>query len=288
MSNKKSKNKKHSKVKSTNAYSSSQQKYDPAFNQQNIYVDNTKSKNKINEQNDNMSNIENENVAFNNAEQTSKSQSEKEAHMNESVNGGLNNQENQKFENIDYKNSLEQTQYELEKLKVLYSNSQLECNKLKLLLDNERKQLITKLEEKSKIAQTQVEEKLAHLESSKKEEIIKMKENISTDIVIAFIDPILLFESSIQNSPKDNPAINAYLQGYTMIVNMFKEKLDSLGVEQIDVRVGDAFNEKFMYAFDVEEDPEFEPNKVIRVVGKGFVLGENKKIIKYVSVVVSK
>lgn len=305
MSNTKPLNKKTTKVKSKNTVNVSQPKPNDKVNEKISEVEN------IQKQNINTENIVNETIVdqkvrasenanehtstINNQEQIKESDNKKDAppippqsndQKNSEHNNHKNNHDNKKPDSIDYNKIIEQNQYELEKLKVLYSNSQLECNKLKMILDTERKQLITKLEEKSKAAQLQVEQKLSHLELTKQEEIQKMKENISSDIIIAFIDPILLFESSIQNSPKDNPAVSAYLQGYSMIINMFKDKLDSLGVQQIDVRVGDVFNEKFMAAFDVEEAPGIEPNKVIRVVGKGFVL--NKKIIKYVSVVVSK
>lgn len=300
MSNTKPLNKKSTKVKSKSTVNPAQPKPNDKLHEQNVEVGNIQSETKVNENIVDQKVHAQENIKeheqtvrhqepvkeFDNKKEVPEIPTQTNDQKNNEQNVQPNHQDNKKPGSTDYNKIIEQSQFELEKLKVLYSNSQLECNKLKMILDNERQQLITKLEEKSKAAQLQVEQKLSHLELTKQEEIQKMKENISSDIIIAFIDPILLFESSIQNSPKDNPAVSAYLQGYSMIINMFKDKLDSLGVQQIDVRVGDVFNEKFMAAFDVEEAPGIEPNKVIRVVGKGFVL--NKKIIKYVSVVVSK
>ncbi|MGL4952139.1 MAG: nucleotide exchange factor GrpE [Mycoplasma sp.] len=176
---------------------------------------------------------------------------------------------------------------EIQNLKISYSNLQEENLKLKRLLEDERKQFLLKVEEKSKKAQELIDNKEKALEISKKEEIEKVKHSFIEEMLNEFLDPILLFESTITNSSQNpNPAIAGYLQGYVMIINMFNEKLDSLGVSQINVKVGDDFNENFMTAFDVEENTSFQPNKVVKIVKKGFVY--NNKIIKYVSVVVSK
>ncbi|MGL4948027.1 MAG: nucleotide exchange factor GrpE [Mycoplasma sp.] len=177
--------------------------------------------------------------------------------------------------------------FEMEKLNVKYSNLFDENLKLKKVLDEERNQLKQKLEQKAIQAQEIVDAKLLKIESDKSEDIKKAKNSFAEDLINEFLDPILLFESTITNgSNNPNPAVVSYLQGYIMIINMFNEKLDSLGVTQINVNVGDEFNENFMTAFDVEENPAFKPNKVVKVVKKGFVY--NEKIIKYVSVVVSK
>lgn len=188
--------------------------------------------------------------------------------------------------NIDYKKLYDEQKIVFDKMRIQYANLTDELNKTRHTLESERKQLIFKLEEKSKVAQTKIDEKISKLEAEKKQEVEKLKSTIAEETILAFLEPILLFESTVLNSPSNNPMISAYLQGYNMIINMFKEQLDHLGVEQINVKVGETFNENYMSAFDVEANPGFATNKVIRIVSKGFVL--KKKIIKYASVIVAK
>lgn len=161
-----------------------------------------------------------------------------------------------------------------------------ENNKAKIAFELERKQFITKLEEKAQLANKMIDEKKHQLENEKQEELKALKDAAYIDTISSFLEPILLFEQTIRNSP-NNPVIQSYIQGYTMIASMFNEKLNNLGVEEIDVNVGDEFNENFMEAFDVEHVDNMPPNKVLKVVSKGFVY-KAKKVIKFTSVIVSK
>ncbi|MGL4950958.1 MAG: nucleotide exchange factor GrpE [Mycoplasma sp.] len=196
-----------------------------------------------------------------------------------------NEEDIKKIQELELKNK--QLLLEHEKLVSRYSNLFDENLKLKKLLDDERQQLIHKLEEKSKKAQEIIDEKYKLLEDSKSEDIKKAKNSFAEELINDFLQPILLFETTIVSaSSNPNPAISGYVQGFMMIINMFNEKLDSLGVAQINVNVGDEFNEKFMSAFDVEQHPNIPPNKVVKIIEKGFVY--DKKVIKYASVVVSK
>lgn len=187
---------------------------------------------------------------------------------------------------LDYKQLYEeQIQAYLALLKKT-QNAEEELTKFKATQAQERQQLIQKLEEKSKQAQTLVQEKTEQLEKNMQSDVLKLQHKFATDLLLGLLDPILLLESSVLTGPKDNPAICAYLQGYKMIVNMFQERLNDLGVTALDVKVGDAFDANLMTAFDVVQDAKTPPNKVLKIVSKGFCY--NKKIIKYTSVVVSK
>ena len=169
----------------------------------------------------------------------------------------------------------------------LNTKKQLEDNiaNLTLALENERQQLINKLQMKSKEAQGLIDEKLQQLEENKKSELKEAKNKIYEDVLFKFIEPINLFEQTIISS-QNNPAIANYLQGFNMIVNMFKDVLAIMGVDEIDIKPGDEFNADWMSAFDVVDDSEFTTNKVVKVVSKGYVF--NGKILKFASVLVSK
>ncbi len=152
-------------------------------------------------------------------------------------------------------------------------------------LEDERQQMINKLQIKSKEAQKLVDDKLDELEKKKQDELAQLKSKVNEEVICQFLDPILLLDQTIESSA-NNSAIYNYLQGFKMIVNMFKDKLSMLGTEEIVVNVGDTFNENWMAAFDAIHDPKYPPNIVLKVVSKGYAL--KGKVIKYTSVVVSK
>ena len=145
--------------------------------------------------------------------------------------------------------------------------------------------MINKLQIKSKEAQKLVDDKLDELEKKKQDELAQLKSKVNEEVICQFLDPILLLDQTIESSA-NNSAIYNYLQGFKMIVNMFKDKLSMLGTEEIVVNVGDTFNENWMAAFDAIHDPKYPPNIVLKVVSKGYAL--KGKVIKYTSVVVSK
>ena len=157
--------------------------------------------------------------------------------------------------------------------------------KLRITLETERQQLIGKLEEKTALAKQQLEEKIIKIEQEKPEELLNIKDSVYMDVVSNFLEPFLLFEKTV-TTPVQNEIVRSYVEGYHMVVSMFKEALNNLNIQQILVNVGDEFNAEYMEAFDVEEVPGTPPNKVIKVVSKGFIYKD--KILKYTSVIVSK
>lgn len=157
--------------------------------------------------------------------------------------------------------------------------------KLKITLETERQQLIEKLEEKTALAKQQLEEKMIKIEQEKQDELLNIKDSVYMDVVSNFLEPFLLFEKTV-TTPVQNEIVRSYVEGYHMVVSMFKEALNNLNIQQILVNVGDEFNAEYMEAFDVEEVPGTPPNRVTKVVSKGFIYKD--KILKYTSVVVSK
>ncbi len=160
-----------------------------------------------------------------------------------------------------------------------------ENQKLKTGMEANQQQLINKLKEKQSEAKEQLEARLEQLEKDKASEIEHRRDSIYVDVVSQFLTPFLLFEKTI-TAPIANEAARNYVQGYSMICNMFKDTFNNLGIEQIVVNPGDEFNHNFMEAFDTESNPNFKPNQVTKVVDKGFVY--KGKVIKYTTVVVNK
>lgn len=170
----------------------------------------------------------------------------------------------------------------LKKIKILEESNSI----LKSQLDNQNSIFLEKIQQKTEQAQKLLDEKIAFYESKKNEEVSKIKSSVFEEIATSFLDPIILLQSIINSSPSD-PVVANYLQGFKMLLNQFDEKLSDLGVDEINVNVGDPFNELYMEAFDVVEDPNFPPHTVVKVVKKGFVVNESK-VLKHTLVIVSK
>lgn len=168
------------------------------------------------------------------------------------------------------------------KIKTLEDSNQV----LKSELDKQNLIFLEKIQQKTEQAQKLVDEKIAFYEAKKNEEVAKIRLSVFEDVASAFLDPIILLQSIVASSPSD-PVVANYLQGFTMLLNQFDDKLNELGVDEINVNVGDAFNELYMEAFDVVENSDYPPNTVIKIVKKGFVVNETK-VLKHTLVVVSK
>lgn len=82
-----------------------------------------------------------------------------------------------------------------------------------------------------------------------------------------------------------NTEIKNFLQGFEYIYNNIMSSIESEGVSEINVKNGDKFDEKFMYAIDTVEQ-EGEENIVVRVLGKGYKLHD--RIVRPAVVYVSK
>ena len=169
-----------------------------------------------------------------------------------------------------------------QKIKILEETNTL----LKSQLEKQNDLFLQKIQQKTEQAQKLLDEKIAFYENKKNEEVSKIKSSVFEDIASSFLDPIILLQSIINSSPAD-PIIANYLQGFKMLLNQFDEKLSDLGVDEINVNVGDPFNELYMEAFDVVEDNNFPPNTVVKIVKKGFVVNESK-VLKHTLVIVSK
>lgn len=174
---------------------------------------------------------------------------------------------------------------DLAKEKEKVTNLEISNVKLKFELDSERRNLITKIQEKSSQAQLLIDEKINELEEKKKVEISELKNKIFEDVICKFIDPVLLLEKTVSFG-STNPAINNYLQGFNMIIAMFNDKLKDLGVKEIDVKIGDEFNELYMEAFEVIENSGMKSDRIVEIINGGYVF--DNRVLKHVLVKVSK
>lgn len=205
----------------------------------------------------------------------------------ENIDNNINVDQNQKYDEstITWEQKYEVSLSLQRELKAKYEKLEKANSELKLDLFRERESLVEKLHEKSREAQSLVDKKNSELELRKEEEIRNIRLSIFDEVVSAFIDPICLLESTISNSPSD-PIIANYLQGFSMLSGMFKDKLEELGVEQISVNPGDIFNEHYMEAFDVVVNEDMPSNSVSKILKNGFAY--KNKVLKHTLVIVTK
>ena len=103
-----------------------------------------------------------------------------------------------------------------------------------------------------------------------------------------FIDNLLpvldSFHMALATTPT-NPEVANYCIGFQYIYRNLVSVLEAEGVSEIDPRIGGEFDPNIMDAMEVEET-DGEPNKVLRVVVKGYKIHD--RLVRPARVVVSK
>ncbi len=96
--------------------------------------------------------------------------------------------------------------------------------------------------------------------------------------------PILdAFHLALANDAK-NEEMKNFLTGFTFIYKNLVSVLENEGVKEIEPKINDEFNPSTMQAIETKVD-EQNPNKVIKVVTKGYKLHE--RLVRPAMVVVS-
>lgn len=89
-------------------------------------------------------------------------------------------------------------------------------------------------------------------------------------------------EQALQHS-FDNDAAKAIHEGIELTMKMFLDTLQKIGVEQINP-VNDNFNPQFHEAMSMIDHPDAEPNTVVEVFQKGYLL--NGRLVRPARVIV--
>lgn len=80
-------------------------------------------------------------------------------------------------------------------------------------------------------------------------------------------------------------AVKPLLEGMQLTLKMFQSVLDKMGVTTVNPQ-NEAFNPEFHQAMSMQETAEVEPNTVLAVMQKGYVL--NERLVRPAMVVVSR
>lgn len=92
-------------------------------------------------------------------------------------------------------------------------------------------------------------------------------------------------ELGIQASQQENATLETIREGMQMTMDLFKKILKKHGIEEIHP-IGEKFNPEHHQAMSQQESGEHEPNTVMSVMQKGYLL--NDRLVRPAMVVVSK
>lgn len=92
-------------------------------------------------------------------------------------------------------------------------------------------------------------------------------------------------ERTLEAADRNNEAVKPFLEGVELTYKSFLDVLGKNNIEQIDP-VGAPFDPQFHEAMSMVENPNVEPNTVLHVMAKGYIL--NGRLLRAAMVVVAK
>jgi len=92
-------------------------------------------------------------------------------------------------------------------------------------------------------------------------------------------------EMGLNAADTTDEAVAKLAEGMELTVKMFADALQKVGISPVDPQ-GEAFNPEFHQAMSMQETADAEPNTVIAVMQKGYLL--NERLVRPAMVVVSK
>ncbi len=114
-------------------------------------------------------------------------------------------------------------------------------------------------------------------------------ENAHKYAVKGFVESLLpvtdSMELGMQATEAENASLDSIREGMSMTMDMFIKTLEKNGITPVDP-LGEKFNPEHHQAMSMQEDEEAEPNTVLNVMQKGYLL--NDRLIRPAMVVVSK
>ena len=114
-------------------------------------------------------------------------------------------------------------------------------------------------------------------------------ENAHKYAVKGFVESLLPVSDSIElglsASNDENANLEAIREGMAMTLNLFTQMCEKNGIQAVDP-TGEKFNPEHHQAMSMQEDDSVEPNTVLNVMQKGYLL--NDRLIRPAMVIVSK
>ena len=163
-----------------------------------------------------------------------------------------------------------------------------EHEKIKKTVKNRLKEENAKLKDEIAELKNDLLKNRADLENFKKrmkDEAIKDRKYANQSLITEILTPLEFLDKAC-NFETESTELKNFLIGFQMIDKQFYQVLENDGLKEITVKIGDEFNPNYHHALETVETEEFEANKIVEVLSKGYTYKE--RIIKPVMVKVSK
>ncbi len=187
---------------------------------------------------------------------------------------------NQDSEKIEEEDSLEKNKKEEKKEKK---------DKLKKELDSKEEE-IASLKEQLEMFKDKYYRSIADMDNQRKQydkEYHQVLKYASQDLAEKLIPSFEMFSmviESVDNLPNE---VKPYIQGFDMVYRQMVQALESEGVSEIKVKIGDKFDHTIHSAMEAQEvEDESLENTIIKIVRKGYKIHD--RLIKPVTVIVGK
>lgn len=169
------------------------------------------------------------------------------------------------------KEEIRKLNFTIQNLTADNQNKQLKIESLERQINLLNENFKSEVMKKGTEAQSKLDSKIKEFQDKYESELKHAKKYAMKSSAIELIDIISNFELAV-NSNVTNPEIANYLKGFQMFASMFKNYLASNSIHEIQVNVNDDFNASIMQAFETQKSPGVAPNKVLKVVKKGYKL----------------
>ncbi|MBD5446142.1 MAG: nucleotide exchange factor GrpE [Mycoplasma sp.] len=160
---------------------------------------------------------------------------------------------------------------EIKELKATIEKNNLRIKELESQINKFNSDYKNELSAKERLAQQKVEQKIKEYQEKFEKDLNHVKKYALKDKAADLINIISNFESAVSSEVKDQAVAN-YLKGFQMFCSMFKNYLEDNNIKEIKINVNDDFNEKLMHAFETKKVENVSPNKVLKIVKKGYML----------------
>jgi molecular chaperone GrpE len=152
-------------------------------------------------------------------------------------------------------------------------------------IESLNKEYVEKVQQKTNEANNLLKQKTDELISKSQQELDQHKKYAIEKQASKLIEIINQFELSL-SYPQTDPKIVNYQNGFRMFLSMFKSLLGELGINEININIGDDFNPQYMECIEFQDEPNVADNKVIKIMTKGYKLHD--RIVQVATVVLNK
>ncbi|HZI95652.1 MAG TPA: nucleotide exchange factor GrpE [Candidatus Paceibacterota bacterium] len=123
-------------------------------------------------------------------------------------------------------------------------------------------------------------------EKERFKEVVRFSNERIVKSLIAILDGFDLAIESFLKEGKDKKENDNYLKGIYLIKSQLQDILEKEGVDEIKVKIGEKLNPAFHEVVAMAEDEKFDPDTIIKILEKGYIL--NDKVIRPCRVILAK